>query len=81
MVKLCNAGDDLQALVKRCRFGYWKDGQHYCRCTKSCKNCSVGGVTTNAKGETIRKVEIFMHPELREAKDHDREVAAQYVNI
>jgi hypothetical protein len=54
-------------LVKRCRFMLpRKSIDHRCSCKKKCAMCSVGGNVTRPDGTLVRKVEIWMHPQLHD---------------
>ena len=76
MVRMCNTEYAFD-LVKRCRFmRFLKSKEPRCTCRKKCEMCSVGGNVTRPDGTLVRKVEIWMHPQL-----HDEYVKSQASNI
>jgi hypothetical protein len=75
-MKTCNTVYTFD-LVKRCRFmRFLKTKEPRCTCKKKCEMCSVGGNVTRPDGTLVRKVEIWMHPQL-----HDEYVKSQASNI
>jgi hypothetical protein len=75
-MKACNT-EYVYDLVKRCRhMRHLKNKETRCKCSKKCAMCSVGGNVTRPDGTVVRKVEIWMHPQL-----HEEYIKSQASNI